>query len=578
MSLQYYEVMKALSDCGIGVLLVTDENLILSVNEAGASMLHTDGVLKGMPLEQVAPFLCDNRQQPTYGNPAFDEYLTQCPSPQDVELPPKTRLVAFRNAVSEFHEKALHTVFQYLREAITVWDSKGRMLMINAAAEKLEAHLSGDVVGTPGYLLYHGKYKGNEDSLAIPRVLLDKKPILNMRQDCVTHSGKEMLFVSDNYPILHHDDIVGAISVMEDHSSVNDLHKRIGTLQKTLADQNEQRKPRQEDGLTAQYHFSDITFSGPAIGKVIERCRMIALSDSPVMIYGETGTGKELFAQSIHNASRRKQGPFIAINCAAIPNTLLESTLFGTEKGAYTGSTQREGLLELAHTGTLLLDEINSMDIMLQAKLLRFLQEGVIRRVGGLKSMRVDVRIISNTNVPPIEAIEKKQLRQDLYYRLGIANVTIPPLRERREDIPLLAKTFIHNGRHRIEKNITGLDDTVMDIFYAYQWPGNVRELQHAMEYAMTILPFDVASITPEYLPDHILDAVHFHQSPMHTTDPQENRLKAVSNDAVRRTIIQSLCEHDKNISKAAAALGVTRQNLQRYMKNLSVTLNDLDF
>lgn len=182
--------------------------------------------------------------------------------------------------------------------------------------------------------------------------------------------------------------------------------------------------------------------------KTIDKCQMIAESDSPVMIYGETGTGKELFAQSIHNASRRCNGPFIAINCAAIPSTLLESMLFGTEKGAYTGAIQREGVLEQANGGTLLLDEINSMDITLQSKLLRVLQDGMIRRVGGLSDIHVDVRIISNTNIPPMQAVEQNQLRKDLYFRLGVVNITIPPLRERKEDIPPAGKDLYH-GRKR---------------------------------------------------------------------------------------------------------------------------------
>lgn len=298
---------------------------------------------------------------------------------------------------------------------------------------------------------------------------------------------------------------------------------------------------------------------------------MIALSDSPVLIYGETGTGKELFAQSIHNASRRKHCPFLAINCAAIPETLLESTLFGTEKGAYTGSIQRKGLLELAHTGTLLLDEINSMDIQLQAKLLRFLQEGEFRRVGGVKSIHVDVRIISNTNIAPMEAIQKKQLRIDLYYRLGIANLTIPPLRERKEDIPTLVQSFLLKARKATGKSVLGIDKHTLSVFFAYDWPGNIRELQHAIEYSMTILPFDLQYITPEYLPDHILDATAAAPAPVQNELPKENLVRAATRKTARTLIQQTLAEHQNNISESAKALGISRQNLQRYIKSLDL-------
>lgn len=303
--------------------------------------------------------------------------------------------------------------------------------------------------------------------------------------------------------------------------------------------------------------------------KAIERCKMIARSDSNVMIYGETGTGKELFAQSIHNASPRAAGPFVAINCAAIPDTLLESMLFGTEKGAYTGAEKRNGLLEQVDGGTLLLDEINSMDIALQSKLLRVIQEGTFRRVGGNTQIHVNVRFLSNINIPPLEAIEKGLLRKDLYYRLGVINITIPALRDRKSDILPLSKAFITENNRKLLKNVRTLAPETLTLFQLYDWPGNVRELQHALEYAMNIIPEEEDLITPAYIPEHILDATGqvTPSTAVKSAQTMEDAMAEAGRDFLRRV----LAENDGNISRTAKAMGITRQNLQHRLKKLQM-------
>lgn len=588
-AMNYLELFDLFHQCRLGAVLAARDDIILDINQQGDIFLNGKGNLKGQSLRRIADFLCISpagqdfipsragdgvsfRCTPVtdgqYGNPAFHEYLLPVCVLESGLFPAQSRMVVFRDATSQFFFQLLEHVFHQMNEAVTIWDNQCRILMINKAAEKLESHLSDDVLGKENAALY----KANKNSiLAIPQVLKDKKPLLNLRQDVFTNSGKEIEMVSSNYPVLMDGRVVAAYSMMQDHSSITELHHRIGELQRTLADTDPAQTPKTDSGLTAHYNFSDICFTSNSIRILIERSKMIALSDSPVLIYGETGTGKELFAQSIHNASRRKHCPFLAINCAAIPETLLESTLFGTEKGAYTGSIQRKGLLELAHTGTLLLDEINSMDIQLQAKLLRFLQEGEFRRVGGVKSIHVDVRIISNTNIAPMEAIQKKQLRIDLYYRLGIANLTIPPLRERKEDIPTLVQSFLLKARKATGKSVLGIDKHTLSVFFAYDWPGNIRELQHAIEYSMTILPFDLQYITPEYLPDHILDATAAAPAPVQNELPKENLVRAATRKTARTLIQQTLAEHQNNISESAKALGISRQNLQRYIKSLDL-------
>ncbi len=295
------------------------------------------------------------------------------------------------------------------------------------------------------------------------------------------------------------------------------------------------------------------------------------------MIYGETGTGKELFAQSIHNASRRSDGPFLAINCAAIPDNLFEGLLFGTEKGAYTGAESRAGLFEQANEGTLLLDEINSMNMLLQSKLLRVLQEGTLRRVGGSKNIHIDVRVISNTNIPPREAIKNKELRQDLFYRLGVVNINIPPLREHKEDIPLLSKSFILCFNEKLMKNVSNIDRATLEIFNAYQWPGNIRELEHVIEHAMSIIPTrQISTITPDYLPDYILN---FPPTTLHTDQRDQGNINTL-NSAVQMTEYQvlrnALLENNCNITRTASFFGVSRQNLQYRIKRCGIDVKTL--
>ena len=562
----YRDIMNALSDCGLGAILAAQNDVILEINNTGDALLHGGGQLKGALLSDAAPFLC--KPPGTYGNPGFNEYLLACPAPEVTDLPPGTRLAVFRSAHKDFRHDLLEDALQHTRTAITIYDSQGRMLFINSSAEKLEAHLSENVLGKKGSTLFK---PGKDSILVIPQVLADKKPVLNLRQEYVTHVGKELQVVASSYPTLRDGETLGATCIQEDMSTLDELHRLIGQLQGTLLGKSAETRAKADPDMAAKYQFGDIIHTGPAIRNLISKCRLIAQSSSPIMIYGETGTGKELFAQSIHNASKRAGKPFLAINCAAIPDTLLEGILFGAEKGAYTGAVQRKGLLELADQGTLLLDEINSMDIQLQSKLLRFLQEGVLRRVGGHQNISVNVRTIANTNVPPMQAIAENHLRQDLYYRLGVVNLTIPPLRERKEDIPLLVKNFLLSSNKKVEKNIMEVDPAAMDIFFAYNWPGNIRELQHAVEYALNILPYDAQKITPEYLPDHILTAVHYDPDREPQTAGQNHTIKSVTDHAVRHLIIQTLAAEENNISKAAAALGVTRQNLQHYIKKLDI-------
>jgi arginine utilization regulatory protein len=305
---------------------------------------------------------------------------------------------------------------------------------------------------------------------------------------------------------------------------------------------------------------------------MVDRCQKIAQSDSSVMIYGETGTGKELFAQSIHNASRRANGPFLAINCAAIPSSLLEGLLFGTEKGAYTGAESRAGIFEQAGGGTLLLDEINSMSIALQSKLLRVVQDRMIRRIGGAEEIHADVRVLSNINIPPQKAIEEHKLRQDLFYRLGVININIPPLRSHKEDIPLLVKSFIIHFNKILQKNVRDIDGAALELFNSYHWPGNVRELEHAIESAMNIMPDDRSLIIPDDIPEHILySAALLVDEDRNMQKEDAGPLVGVLRETENQTLRKALSDNKGNISKTARSLGISRQKLQYRIKRCGI-------
>ena len=568
----YRDLMNAFSDCGLGAVLVSEDDTIIDINRAGTELLGRNDPPLGGNLQNTIPFLADEGGE-KYGNPVFGRYLRACPTPKVSELPPQTHLRVFQDATGEVMRDILEATLNHMRTAATIWDDQSRMLAINEAAVKLESHVPQDALGRYSEELYTTQ---NESLMAVPYCLKEKKPVLNLRQDFITHSGKELQIFSDNYPLMKDGRLLGAVSMMEDHSRLDEMNKRIIEMQRNLAEQVKPRQngKRKESQLTARYCFNDIVYCSVAMRDLVERCKHIAKSDSHVMIYGETGTGKELFAQSIHNASTRSGGPFLAINCAAIPDTLLEALLFGTEKGAYTGAEQREGLFEQANGGTLLLDEINSMNITLQSKLLRVLQEGNFRRVGGAKLIDLDVRVISNINILPADAIEQNLLRKDLYYRLGVINLTIPPLRERKEDIVLLSRIFIATKSKLLLKNVTALDPATLELFQLYDWPGNVRELQHAIEYAMNIIPNESSTITPAYLPEHILKAVNG-TAALPGKEHPTNSMDLVMDATGRKFLVELLREYHGNVSQTAQAMGITRQNLQYRMRKFGVVKDE---
>ena len=321
-----------------------------------------------------------------------------------------------------------------------------------------------------------------------------------------------------------------------------------------LEKENQQLLAREE-----KRGFPEIIGSSPVMAKVFDTIRRVAGSDISVLIVGESGTGKELVARAIHQQSHRKNGPFIAINCGAIPETLLESELFGHEKGAFTGAhLQRRGRIESAQGGTLFLDEIGEISPALQVKLLRVLQERSIERVGGRVEIPVDTRVLAATNMDLQIALKDGRFREDLYYRLNTVTITVPPLRERGADIGMLSKSLLQRYVEEVKKKISGFTREAMMSLEQYHWPGNIRELENRIRRAVTLT--DNPKIAPEDLD---------------LAEPDESQegltLKEARDTVEKRVIEQTLAKTAGNITKAATILGVSRPTLHDLISRHSI-------
>ncbi len=398
-----------------------------------------------------------------------------------------------------------------------------------------------------------------------------EKP-LNHRETHFTDSGKEMTILSETYPLSTGNRKIGAVEILKDITKQKQLEETI----RLLNNDNDTSFQHKQSSNNTRYSFKDIIFTSREMGRIVEQAKKISRFSSNVLIVGETGTGKELFAQSIHNESPRKNETFIAQNCAAIPENLLEGLLFGTTTGSFTGAVNRAGIFEQAHKGTLLLDEINSISLDLQAKLLRVLQEKRVRRLGSDKEVDFDVRVISTMNEDPLEAIKNGRLREDLYYRISVVNLTIKPLRKRKIDITALVEHFIHKHSKALGIDVDGVEDNVMDFFLTFTWPGNSRQLEHTIEGALNLM-YDEKRITFDHLSDsfqqQIIDDYNQNESTLAPTPIIESHLPL--NDHLERIEIRfikdALDKADGNVTKASKTLGISRQNLNYKLKKYDI-------
>ncbi|KEF36591.1 PAS domain S-box [Schinkia azotoformans MEV2011] len=453
-------------------------------------------------------------------------------------------------------KQMLEAILGSIDEAIHAVNSEGITIFYNKVAAKHDGVEIDEVLGK--HVLEVFPSLNNETSTLL-KVIETGKPIYQQSQTYKNTKGVLIDTINTTLPIKVGDRIVGAIEIAKDLSRVKQLSQKLHELQERVVTQK--MKPVTISG--AKYHWDDFITASETMKNVKVHAKRAAGSTSPVIVYGETGTGKELLVQSIHNASPRSNGPFIAQNCASLPESLLESILFGTKKGSFTGSVDRAGLFELAHGGTLFLDEIHAMPLDFQMKLLRVLEDGVIRRVGGTESYVVDVRIIVAMNEHPLDCLEKNTLRSDLYYRLNVFFIGIVPLRERKEDISLLANHFMKKYNYQLNKLVIKIDDKVISLLEGLEWPGNVRELENTMEYAMNIVDGD--TIRLEHLPPIL-------KEPVGATSAIEEKtllkpLRVAVEQTERKMILQALSITRGNILKASNILKIPRQTLQYKMK-----------
>ena len=381
------------------------------------------------------------------------------------------------------------------------------------------------------------------------------------REDLLTTSyGRRFRVIDNTFPIKEDGKIIGAVSVVTFPEG-----RTFGSPVEVYG--------KKDSGQKHLYQVSDMIGRSPVMQAVRSQIQRIAKTSSSVLIYGSTGTGKELAAQSIHTSSNRKNNPFISQNCAAIPATLLESLFFGTAKGSYTGAEDRPGIFESADGGTVFLDEINSMDINLQAKLLRILEERSVTRIGSTESVDVDVRIVAATNRPPVLCMEEGSLRPDLFYRLGSVTVDLPDLKDRPEDIDLLAEYFISAFNDVMHRQIIGVSQEVMTIFKTYSWPGNIREFRNVIEGAFNLCEGNI--IAKGDLPSYLVSSLNLEEIlPEHGTG--ENRIQWLGSlkknmDAYEKMLILDAVENHKNLTETAEYLGITRQALNQKLNKYHI-------
>ncbi|RKX70182.1 Fis family transcriptional regulator [candidate division WOR-3 bacterium] len=402
----------------------------------------------------------------------------------------------------------------------------------NPAAARITGYTREEAIGRPCHEIFRSETcRGN---CPLRRTIETGEMVLNFEMEIFTKDGRPIpISVSTALLIDEEGEVIGGVETFRDLSTLRRL----------------------SDALKEKFSFGNIIGKDPKMQRVYELIRTVSITDATVLILGETGTGKDLVAQAIHFNSLRKDKPFVKVSCAALPESLLESELFGYKKGAFTGAVRdKPGRFELANGGTIFLDEVGDMPLSIQAKLLRVLEECEFEPLGGTKTKKVDVRIIAATNRDLAKLVEEGKFRQDLYYRLNVVTISLPPLKERSGDIPLLIDHFIDRFNRKMGKHVTKVSPDAMDILIDYDWPGNVRQLEHAIEHAFIHCQGNVIKL--EHLPDEITSQRVSFLVKTKTIAELEKEL-----------IVETLKKYRGNRKKTAQALGISRVTLWRWIK-----------
>lgn len=440
----------------------------------------------------------------------------------------------------------LQAIINSTHDAISVVDEQGKGILINPAYTELTGLSEKDVINQPATI----DIPEGGESMHL-KVLATRKPVDNVRM--ILGPNKKDVIVNVA-PIFVNDTLKGSVGVVHDVSEIKKLTEELADVRRIIRMQ-----------LNAKYSFNDIIGSSIALKYAIEQAQRAAITPATVLLRGESGTGKELFAHAIHNASQRSKGRFMKVNCAALTETLLESELFGYSEGAFTGAKRggKPGFFEEADGGTLFLDEVGELSFNLQSKLLRVLQEKEIIRVGDTKSVYVDVRVVVATNANLEKLIESGKFREDLYYRINMIQIMIPPLRHRNEDIPELSKFLIKKLNHDFGRNITSISAPALEILNKYHWPGNVRELEN-------ILGRAIINMKPT---DTVLDYHHLPNLGMNTIDLYD-RIESIPAITSSKTYTEFFEEWEKML--LSGIISNCNGNKTKAAKTLNISIRSL--
>ena len=466
--------------------------------------------------------------------------------------------------INRYWKKIVNT----MTEGLMVVGPDGTIVMVNEAFERLTAYTAKEIIGRPCTLLECDACEGTMKASAHRWCkLFEEGQVIKCRCHLLKKDGTYVSALK-NASVLTDDngEPMGAVEILTDLSELERLDKKVELLSRQLDE---------ADG------FHGIIGKSAEIQKVFDVLQKAAISEAPVIVYGESGTGKELVARVIHQLGPRKDGPFVQFNCAALNESLLESELFGHIKGAFTGAYRhRQGRFEAANGGDIFLDEIGDVPLSIQVKLLRVLETMQFEHVGDDRPIAVDVRIITATNKDLEELIAQKKFRDDLYFRINVFPIHLPPLRNRREDIPLLVNTFVRRMRTRTGKKISRLTPAAMECFMEYRWPGNVRELKSALEFAFVLADGSVIDI--DQLPPKIAERRRLfnvpEQSQLQQRLPEEPGEKTILASAAgepveKKVLIEALKESNGNQSQAARILGINRVTVWNRMKKYGIDL-----
>ncbi|MBI5741504.1 MAG: sigma 54-interacting transcriptional regulator [Nitrospirae bacterium] len=438
--------------------------------------------------------------------------------------------------------KSLFLVLENIKAAIMVTDPKGNIVFFNRAAEEITGYSREDVRGKSCAMLDTDTCAFLTETGIEGRCNLFRKGFISNKKCRINSKDGRFVHLLKNASVIKgaNGEIIGAIESMTDITSLYMKAKELEEL---------------KQGLREEYWFMGLLGKSASMQRLYEQIRDAATSEAPVLMHGETGTGKNLAANAIHKLSRRKEGPFIHVNCPSFNEYLLESELFGHKKGSFTGATEsRIGRFEAANKGTIFLDEIGDMPLSMQAKLLKVLEEKVVERVGDHKPIHVDVRIVSATNKNLDELVAENKFREDLLYRINSIVVRTPPLRERIEDMPMLILHYLKKASSVGSRAVGSVSPGAMKIFENYDWPGNVRQLINAIEHCTVTCKgetIDIADMPGYVFPDKHIERDESHQD--------------------RERILSALNVHKGNRGLAASHLGISRVTLWKRLKNLGI-------